>query len=263
MRVAAAALCLLVLAVLGGSAVEQEGATRLPWSEEFEGPRGGAPDPDDWNFEYGAGGWGNDELQTYTDDPRNVYLDGNGHLVIAARSDERGITSVRMNTQGKFTFRYGTLAARIRLPAGTGLLPAFWLLGADFPEVGWPRSGEIDVIETPNDGSEYNASVHGPTEAGEHWFETRTGRRGVDLTDDFHVYSLTKAPGTVTMLIDDIPVATFTEDDLPDDALWVFEQPAFVLFTLAVGGDWPGPPDRTTPNPSYMIVDWIRAREDP
>ncbi|ACY23309.1 glycoside hydrolase family 16 [Gordonia bronchialis DSM 43247] len=234
------------------------GATLL-WSDEFTGPSGASPASSKWNWETGGGGWGNNEWQTYTSSRSNSYLDGNGRLVIAVRGDTTGITSARMNTFGKFSLTFGTVSARIKLPAGQGLLPAFWLMGTDIYSAGWPKSGEIDVIEAPNNALRYNTTVHGPTTSGGHWQRGVSGSLGVDLAAGYHVYSVTKSRGRLVMKIDDRTVATFTSSQLSSGQQWVFDKPTYVLFTLAVGGNWPGAPDATTPNPSYLLVDWIRA----
>jgi beta-glucanase (GH16 family) len=230
------------------------------WSEEFDGSAGQPPNASRWNLETGGGGWGNNELQTYTDTRQNSYLDGQGDLVIAARKGT-GYTSARLNTLGKFAIQDGVLSARIRLPAGRGLLPAFWLLGTDMADVGWPRAGEIDVIETPNTGTEYNNGIHGPA-AGtkDPWKLSSNGSfGGVDLSDDFHVYSVAKSRDVITISIDGIAVGRFARYELLPGQDWVFDKPAYVVLTIAVGGDWPGQPDDSTPNPALMYVDWLRA----
>lgn len=235
-------------------------AATLLFSDEFTGAAGSAPSSAKWNWETGGGGWGNNEWQTYTSSRSNSYLDGSGRLVIAGRYDGLSLTSARMNTYGKFAFTYGTVSARIKLPAGKGLLPAFWLMGTDLYSVGWPANGEIDVIETPNNGLSYHTTLHGPTTTGAHWQRGVSGSfSGVDLTNDFHVYSVTKSQNLIQTKIDGTVVATFRSTDLASNQRWVFNKPTYVLLNLAIGGNWPGDPDLTTPNLSNMIVDWIRA----
>ncbi len=234
-------------------------AATLVWSDEFTGSSGASPSTSKWNWETGGGGWGNNEWQTYTNSRSNSYLNGNGQLVIAARYNGTSLTSARMNTLGKFALTDGTLSARIKLPAGQGLLPAFWLVGTNINSVGWPRAGEIDVIETPNNGWRYNSNLHGPTNDGSHWQSPRSGPAPVDLTAGYHTYTLTKRQNRIDMNIDGQSVGNWTPSQLSADQQWVFNKPFYVLFTLAVGGNWPGDPDLTTPNPSYMLVDWIRA----
>lgn len=233
-------------------------AATLVWSDEFTGAAGSAPSTANWNFETGGGGGGNNEWQTYTDSRQNSYLDGNGRLVIAARSDGTSITSTRLNTLGKVAFTYGTVSARIKLPAGKGLLPAFWLMGTDIYSAGWPGSGEIDVIETPSVTTTYTNSLHGPTTSGGAW---QLGNSGAiaDLSTDFHTYSVTKSRNSITVSLDGRTVGSYRASQLRSDQKWVFNKPTYLLLTLAVGGNWPGAPDLTTPNPSYMTLDWMRV----
>jgi beta-glucanase (GH16 family) len=233
-------------------------AATLIWSDEFTGSNGTAPSSRWWNHETGGGGWGNNEWQVYTNTRSNSYLDGNGRLAIAARYNGTEVTSARMNTYGKFSLTYGTVSARIKLPRGQGLLPAFWLMGTDIYSVGWPRSGEIDVIETPSITTSYTNHLHGSTSSGGHW---QLGNSGAiaDLSTDYHVYSVTKSQNQISISIDGRTVGSYRSSQLSSGQQWVFNKPTYVLFSLAVGGNWPGAPDLTTPNPSYMLIDWIRA----
>ena len=246
------------MTALGLSHVAPARAATLVWSDEFNGAAGSSPSTSNWNFETGGGGWGNNEWQTYTNSRQNSYLDGNGRLVIAARSNGTSITSARLNTLGKVAFTYGTASARIKLPAGKGLLPAFWLMGTDIYSVGWPQSGEIDVIETPSVTTAYTNHLHGPTTSGGTW---QLGNSGAiaDLSTAFHTYSVTKSKDAITVALDGRTVGSYRASQLSADKKWVFNKPTYLLLTLAVGGDWPGDPDLTTPNPSYMTLDWIRV----
>ena len=261
-RIARAVICLWIVLMLAacGTRPPAQGAA-LIWSEDFSGNAGAPPNSANWNLETGGGGWGNGEWQTYTASRENAHLDGAGNLVITARGGTSGITSARLNTFGKFAFTYGTLSARIRVPSGKGLLPAFWLSGTDIGAVNWPRCGEIDVMETPNTGVQYTNGMHGPIAGTDQAWKKNTGGSlpGVDLSHDFHVYSMTKSPNIVTMSIDGTPVGSYTPASLEPGQEWVFEKPAYILLTLAVGGEWTGPPDSTTPNPASMVIDWIRA----
>lgn len=226
--------------------------------DTFDGPAGSKPNAAVWTIQTGGGGWGNKELQTYTDDA--VYLDGDGHLVIQADVPQDGgtPTSGRLTTQGHYSFTYGSLTARIRIPDGKGLLPAFWMLGDSLSTVGWPRSGEIDIVETPTGTTATHHSVHGPTTTGEA-YDVATGVRwATPLSDDFHDYTIVKMPGELQWLIDDRPVYVVRQSELPARYNWVFEAPFHVVFSLAVGGNWPGSPDSSTPTVAQMIVDWVR-----
>ncbi len=232
------------------------------WTEEFDGPAGASPDAASWTAQTGAGGWGNDELQTYTADA--AVLDGDGHLVITATVGADGsATSGRITTQTKRSFGAGTVAARIRLPDGTGLLPAFWLLGDSVDTIGWPAAGEVDVVETPFSTGTSTHLLHGGTLTA----PTTDAQAGGDavhdvpLSDDFHVFAVTRTADAVTWTIDDEEVQLVDRASAPDGLRWVFTQPFHVLFSLAVGGRWPGSPDETTPAESRMVVDWVRATE--
>lgn len=228
------------------------------WSQEFDGEAGAPPDPAFWTLQTGGGGWGNDELQEYTQDA--AALDGEGSLAVTATIPRDGSTptSGRLTTQGKWSFTYGTLSARIRLPEGVGLLPAFWLLGDSLPTAGWPGSGEIDVIETPSTTSRSAHHIHGPIGGTEKWSIGDGTDFAEPLAADFHTYTLERGPGRVVMRIDDVVVFDASEEDMPADGTWVFDDRFHVLFSLAVGGSWPGSPDETTPEEAVMLIDWIR-----
>ena len=225
-----------------------------PVSDDFQGPAGSPPDARYWTADVGPSsvhGWERGSLQTYTDSPDNVRLDGYGNLVIEARKSGDGYTSGRLVTRDKLAFPYGTIAARIKLPAGQGIWPAFWTLGTDIDAVGWPACGEIDIMELINTGTTYNVALHGPGADVE--------RKGqiADLSADFHNYWMTRRQDSVTVGVDDTALAAFTPAALPEGARWVFTEPVFVLLNVAVGGDWPGPPDQSTRFPAAMIVDWF------
>ena len=255
----AACLSLLLLATLAPAQVQ--GKWTLAWSDEFDGPKGSAPDPTKWVYDLGASGWGNHELENYTDSRENSYLDGKGHLVIrAVRTREGQYTSARLKTQGKFSTRYGKIEARIKLPRGQGMWPAFWMLGADIERVRWPASGEIDIMENVgNKPLVVEGSAHGPgfPESGitaEH-----------ELSDhrpyykDFHIFAIEWSPQKIEFFVDGISYETVTPASLPPNAKWSLEHPFFLLLNLAVGGDWPGSPDRTTKFPQQMLVDYVRV----
>lgn len=228
-----------------------------PLFDDFDGAAGSKPNPEVWSIQTGAGGWGNNELQEYTEDA--VALDGEGNLVLTATVPRDGgtPTSGRITTHKRWSFGFGRLEARIRLPEGQGLLPAFWLMGDDIDRVGWPAAGEIDIIETPNDTSRSRHHLHGPIG----WTEKWSMNEGVDmpepLAEDFHVYAVEKRPGRVTISIDGRVVMDVEEWDIPLTGRWVFDDPTHVLFSLAVGGNWPGDPDETTPEVNEMLIDWM------
>jgi beta-glucanase (GH16 family) len=215
-----------------------------------------------WTAQTGAGGWGNEELQTYTSDA--VALDGKGHLAITAHiggtAARPTYTSGRITTQGKYEFTNGTLSARIKLPDGPGLLPAFWLLGADVDQVGWPRAGEIDIVEAPHGTGSTSHNIHGPNRylGSQDVPVSADVEHDPKLSDAFHVFSVTKTPDTITMRIDGEVATELTRDTAPPTLEWVFDQPMNILFSLAIGGKWPGNPTSATPSTSRMLIDWIR-----
>lgn len=253
---------------------------RLAWSDEFDAPAGAPPDPSAWTPELGDGtangipGWGNGELQAYTDRPENVAHDGVGRLVITAR--EAGAdappcyyggpcryTSARLITQDAVEVRYGRIEARMRLPGGAGLWPAFWLLGADVGDVGWPASGEIDVVE--NVGREpatVHGTIHGPGYAGGDAigrpFHLPTGTR---FADAFHDFAVEWEAHELRWYVDGPLYSTLTPADLPRRAPWVFDHPFFLILNVAVGGAWPGPPDASTAFPQSLAVEHVRVYE--
>ncbi|WP_304118507.1 glycoside hydrolase family 16 protein [Mycolicibacterium bacteremicum] len=194
----------------------------------------------------------------YTTDPDNVRLDGTGNLVIEARLDGDTISSARIDTQGRADLHFGVLAARIKIPAGQGLHPAFWMLGNTLDAVGYPGSGEIDIVEIVNDGHRAFFSVHGPMadQAAPKW-KLSTNNLGMDLSTDFHTYWVSKQPGLLMIGIDETPLAEFRPEQLPAGANWVQDNPFFALLNVAVAGEWPGPLNPAV-LPAQMVIDWVR-----
>ncbi|CAN3128784.1 glycoside hydrolase family 16 protein [Mycobacterium sp. smrl_JER01] len=233
---------------------------RIVFADEFDGPAGARPSSQ-WRLQTGGGGWGNNEMQTYTDSPANVGLDGAGHLAITARGDSLDrITSARITTQASVEFTTGRAEARIMLPAGAGLHPAFWLLGADIDTVGWPAAGEIDVIETLNTAAEFHTGVHLPRAGSPRGQQiSASGPVPFPLAGQFRTYWVERSPGRIVTGVEQTTLFVVTPADLAPESRWVFDAPFFLLLNLAVGGDWPGPPDASTPNPSTMLVDWVRV----
>jgi beta-glucanase (GH16 family) len=242
---------------------------KLVWSDEFSGPDGSSPDATKWACEIGGHGWGNNELEYYTNRPQNVQVKG-GNLVITAQKENytgsdgvtRNYTSARLKTQGLFTQAYGRFEARIKIPAGQGMWPAFWMLGNDIPTVGWPRSGEIDIMENiGREPSMVHGSLHGPSTGG-HTSDTTapyTLPAGQNFSSDFHIYAVEWEPGTVRFYVDSNLYSTVNASQWPAGGTWVFDHPFFILLNLAVGGNWPGSPDNTTVFPQQMLVDYVRV----
>jgi beta-glucanase (GH16 family) len=235
-------------------------------TENFDGAAGASPNPAVFSLRVGGSGWGNRELETYTSRPANASLDGNGHLVIQAVRERftgtdritRPWTSARMDTLGKWSFTTGTLAVRMQVPAGAGLWPALWLVGANAGTVAWPRSGEIDVAETIDAAPMAFQTLHGPNSSGNPYqVSVKTDAPGGTYAAAFHVFSVTRSPGSVTFTVDGHETRRITRDDLARGQEWVFDGPMVVILNLAVGGNWPGPPRSTTPSPAQLVVDWI------
>ena len=240
------------------------GGWKVVWSDEFDGAAGAAPDPSRWSHEVGNHGWGNRELQAYTNRPENAALDGGGHLVITARRERwtgSEYTSARITTRGKFEQAYGRFEARMQLPSGRGLWPAFWLLGADFAQVTWPGCGEIDVMESR--GAQpwrSTASAHGPGySAGSALTAAFDAPDGTTLADGFHDYAVEWEPEELRFSVDGAVFHTVRATRLPGGARWVFDHPFFLILNVAVGGNYGGPPDATTPFPQTLRVDHVRV----
>jgi len=245
-------------------------AWKLVWSDEFNGPNGSAVDASKWVSETGGGGWGNNELEYYTSRLANARQQ-DGNLVIRVLAEKyagadgvtRNYTSARLKTQGKFSQTYGRFEARIKIPRGQGIWPAFWMMGEDIDKLGWPDGGEIDIME--NIGKEptlVHGTIHGPGYSGEHGISAPYGLPGdARFADDFHIYAVEWEPDTIRFYVDDHAYATRTPADLPKGTKLVYDHPFFVLLNVAVGGGWPGDPDATTVFPQTMLVDYVRVYE--
>ena len=258
-RVGVTALVSALLAWPAGLCGTAQAATGIlvttSFVEDFNGAAGTPPNPAYWNVDVGSSaehGWEAGSLQTYTDSPDNLKLDGKGNLVIRARKGDDDYTSGRMTTKDKVAFPLGTIVARMKLPAGQGIWPAFWMLGANAESIGWPECGEIDIIELVNDSSQYHVAIHGPG------YDSVDEGPIEDLSDDFHNYWMSRTLESVTIGVDETALKTFTPEDLDPESPWVFNDPMFVLLNVAVGGTWPGPPDDSTAFPATMVIDWLR-----
>jgi beta-glucanase (GH16 family) len=208
-------------------------------------------------------------LETYTSRPQNVQIQ-NGNLVITAQAETytgadgitRNYTSARLKTQNVFSQAYGRFEARIKIPKGQGMWPAFWMLGNDITQNPWPKCGEIDIME--NIGREpglVHGSLHGPSSVALTSDQTSTASlpAGQNYADDFHVYAIEWSPGTVSFFVDSNNYATFTQAQWPAGGQWVFDHPFYIILDVAVGGVWPGSPDATTQFPQQMLVDYVRV----
>ena len=246
----------------------------LVWEDAFEGEAVASTDVGRWEPQIGDGlnmvmtGWGNNELEYYTAEPENLALDGEGHLVITARELDVDtdlvcwygpceFSSARLKTQDRLEFTYGRVEASMKLPEGVGLWPAFWMLGNDSDTVGWPTSGELDIMEFI--GSEPGViygTAHGPGYVGADGLGGSVDL-GVDLSGGFHEYALEWEPDEIRWYVDDRLFATVHREDVPGE--WVFDHPFYLLLNLAVGGNWPGSPDADTVFPQSLVVDYVRV----
>ena len=240
------------------SRTSQRDAT--PWSDEFNGPAGVLPDPSVWTYDLGSkGGWGNGELQSYTANTNNVRLDGLGHLIIRVESMGNAYTSARLKTQGLRAVHFGRLEARIKLPVGQGIWPAFWMLGTSFNGRNWPQAGEIDVMEyRGHQISVVHATVHGPQYSGGNGLSAPYNLPTGNFSDGFHTFTVLWEPASMRFAVDGAVYHSLTPKQIPSGSEWVFDQPFFVLLNVAVGGAFPGPPDASTAFPQEMIVDYVR-----
>jgi len=249
-------------------------AWKLVWKDEFSGTNGSAVDASKWVSETGGGGWGNNELEYYTKRLDNAYQQ-DGNLVIKVLQEKytgddgvtRNYTSARLKTLGKFSQTYGRFEARIKIPRGQGLWPAFWMLGTDIEKPGWPGCGEIDIME--NIGKEpalVHGTIHGPGYSGGHGIGAPYALPDAlpadqRFADDFHLFAVEWEANVIRFYVDDHLYATRTPADLPKGAKWVYDHPFFVLLNVAVGGDWPGSPDASSEFPQTMLVDYVRVYE--
>ena len=232
------------------------------FADEFAGPAGSAPDPSKWAYDVGAGAvvGGNQELERYTSSRANSYLDGQGHLVIAATRNGSGWDSARLKTQGKFSQLGGHFAARIKLDSQPGCWPAFWMLGADAGTVGWPQCGEIDILE--DYGTSWTeSSVHCPNGSG----SVYTQSAGLSSDTAWHTYQLDWTGTTMVFSRDGASYLTVTRSQFPASS-WVYGPGTpnnggmFLIMNIAVGGTGPGgPPPALVQFPVTMLVDYVRA----
>jgi beta-glucanase (GH16 family) len=244
------------------AAAEEPAGWDLVWADEFTQADGTAPDPAKWGYDIGGWGWGNNELQYYTDRRENSRIE-DGKLVIEARAENfggRAYTSARLLTKNKASWTHGRIEARIKIPKGKGIWPAFWMLGANFDAVGWPNCGEIDIMENIGSApSTVHGTVHGPGYSGGGGIGGSYVLQGAQLADDFHVYAVEWQADRIRWFIDGRQYFSITPGQLPAGSPWVFNSPHFLLLNIAVGGNWPGDPDGSTVFPQRMTVDHVRV----
>jgi beta-glucanase (GH16 family) len=236
---------------------------KLVWGDEFDGPQGAPPDSNKWTAEIGGGGWGNQQLE-YDTNNQNAYQDGRGNLVLEAQKDNSAryqcwygscqYTSAHISTRGHFSFTYGLLKARIKIPYGQGIWSAFWLLGDNCITVGWPACGEIDVMENiSKEPNIIHGTVHGPG-----YFSGSYRLQDGIFADNFHVFTLQWDPSHLYFFVDGMNYATLDRTNLTNQAYWVYDHPFNIILNLPVGGVWPGSPNSTTIFPQKMYISYIR-----
>ncbi|MEV2246641.1 family 16 glycosylhydrolase [Streptomyces sp. NPDC049970] len=247
-------------------------AAAVTFSDDFNGAAGSAVDGGKWQIETGDN-VNNHERQYYTAGNRNATLDGQGNLVITARKENPGnyqcwygrceYTSARLNTSGKFSTTYGRVEARMKIPRGQGIWPAFWMLGTDIGSVGWPNSGEIDIMENVGfEPSTVHGTLHGPGYSGSGGIGAGYSLPGGQaFADAFHTFAVDWSPNAITWSVDGTVYQRRTPADLGGNR-WVFDKPFFVILNLAVGGYWPGDPDGSTVFPQQLLVDYVRVSTD-
>jgi beta-glucanase (GH16 family) len=268
--IGSAAAILLVAAGTGAAGMLAQSANAnwvLTWSDEFDGADGSAPDPAKWSMETGGGGWGNNELEYYTARRTNSRVE-KGNLVIDALQEKftgpdgvtREYTSARLKTEKLFTQKYGKFEARIRIPKGQGMWPAFWMLGDDISAAGWPACGEIDIMENVGfEPGKIHGTIHGPGYSGGKSLGAPYALPSGNVADDFHVFAVEWEPNEIRFYADGHLYETRTPADLPAGTRWVFDHPFFLILNVAVGGGWPGNPDASTKFPQQMLVDYVRV----
>jgi beta-glucanase (GH16 family) len=238
---------------------------QMTFNDEFDGEADSLPLLDHWAYDLGAGGWGNQQLEFNTDQRVNAHMDGDGHLLITALKQEYGgahYTSARLKSEGIFSQRYGKFEARIKLPQGQGLWPAFWLLGSTHASVGWPDCGELDIMEARGSEPEVNhGSAHGPGYSGANPKSAAFTLDSGSFADDFHIFTIEWAQGEVHWFVDGNHYHAIRVAQMPPEQRWVFDDgPMFIILDLAVGGWFGGEVDDSI-FPQTMTLDYVRAYE--
>ncbi len=241
----------------------EEREWKLVWQDEFTGGAGQLPDSTKWDFDIGTG-WGNAQLEYDTDRPENVSMDGEGNLKIVAREESymgSAYTSARITTKNLFEKTYGRFEARMKLPWGQGLWPAFWMLGNDIDAVSWPTCGEIDIMEfRGQETSRVHGSLHGPGYSGGNPVTDHYDLSNARFDLAFHLFAVEWGSDYIEFYVDDSRYQTVKKEDVPGD--WVYDHPFFMILNVAVGGNYVGSPNATTVFPQTMLVDYVRVYEE-
>ena len=263
-----AAICSLLFITLFGCKKEsgqkiEPRNWQLVWSDEFNGSAGMSPDSTKWKFDIGNGGWGNEELETYTKDTSNASTDGNGNLAITAKANWvtdhwENITSARIKTIGLFEQSYGRFEARIKTPWGPGMWPAFWLLGSNVNSVAWPQCGEIDIMELRGQKPNIiNGTVHGPGYSGGAGITKSFAFENTRFDVDFHLFAVEWGKDYIDFFVDNTLYEEITPGNVTGN--WVFDHPFYIILNVAVGGNYVGYPTSQTTFPQKMLVDYVKV----
>ena len=240
----------------------------LVWGDDFNQAVGSTPSSANWTYDLGNNGWGNNELENYTSDAANCSVvsdpdatDGKALAITAIKTSSGGYTSARIKTEGLFSTTYGLIEARMKLPVGQGIWPAFWMLGNNINTVGWPQCGELDIME--NIGSIPNkiyGTAHGPGYSGSNGIQGVYTLASGQFSSAYHTFAIQWAPNKIQWLCDGTVYQTLTPDNIPSGTTWVYnDSPFFLILNLAVGGGWPGNPDSTTQFPQTLYVDYVHV----
>jgi beta-glucanase (GH16 family) len=255
-----------VILLLPGCSDDNGNAQRnwqLVWQDEFDGLTGESPNPTNWRYDIGTD-WGNAQLEFDTDRPENASLDGQGNLLITARRESfngQQYTSARITTKGLFERAYGRFEARIKMPRGAGIWPAFWLLGANIDQVSWPECGEIDIVELRGQAPTVIAgTVHGPGYSAGNGVTTDYRLTNGRFDTDFHLFAIEWGADFIDFFVDDEKYQSLEPNDLPGD--WVYDHPFYIILNVAVGGGYVGPPNAQTPFPQSMVIDYVRVYQE-
>lgn len=238
---------------------------QLVWSDDFNGALAELPDVSKWTYDIGTGdnGWGNYELQYYTNRPENVSMDGKGNLVITAIKENfngSSFTSARIKTKGLLEQKYGRFEARIKTPYGQGIWPAFWMLGNDSDTVVWPNCGEIDIMELrgqkPNT---IESTIHGPGYSGANSISSTNTLVNDRFDADFHIFALEWDENKIDFFVDNYLFRRIKKSETEAKGQWVYDHPFYLILDVAVGGSFLGSPSASTPFPQKMTIDYVRV----
>ncbi len=238
---------------------------QLTWSDEFNGAAGDLPDASKWSYDIGTGnnGWGNNELEYYTNRPQNISMDGNGNLVITAIKESfqsSNYTSARIKTKGILEQKYGRFEARLKTPFGQGLWPAFWMLGNNVDTATWPLCGEIDIMELRGQAPNIiQSTLHGPGYSGNNGISGTNVLVNSRYDNQFHLFAVEWNENKIDFFVDNYLFKTIAKSDVETKGQWVYDHPFFLILNVAVGGNFGGDPTNLTPFPQTMTIDYVRV----